>query len=112
MSGRPTALAQRMELRSRWEAFNRRDDLKPGDLVMEKPGMGFLKPEHTSTHVFMLWRLLDMGDPIDRMICRDWVENHVVDTLDCLVVHISDGGHSLYWQPHSLAQLMRAPDDD
>lgn len=108
---RPQVDAQRMELEARWLSYHRHEDIKPGTLVVEKDGIGVFKPNLRRNTILMLWRYLDPEDPIDAIIIKDWVSEHRINRLDCILAYITDDGSTLDWIPHEAAQL-RAVDQD
>ena len=85
--------------------------LRPGTLVQEKRGFGFIQVGGT---VLMLWRYLDMGHEQDKAIALRWVYGGSCDRVDCLVALIDlepSGhlGHAIAFGPHASWLLERYP---
>jgi hypothetical protein len=95
--------AQSMELRDRYMRAQVKADLKPGDLCREKAGIGML----VHAPILILWRWLDMKDRQDRLIVKDWIENHHTNRIDCMVAFLSDDGRDMVIMPHELGRLKR-----
>lgn len=104
-SSRPHVDAQHMELAARWDAYNEPHDLKPGDFVVEKRGVGMKKP--SSVILMMVWRLLDMNDPNDKLLAEQRISEYPVNRLDCIVAWLTDDSSTLVFEPHELARLQR-----
>lgn len=90
---RPLIEAQVMELQQRWIAYNSHYTLKPGDLVVDKHGLGSLKPKLRDTYVFILWRMLDLSSYVDQQLVDLWVHAGVIaNNYDCVVAAIGEDG--------------------
>ena len=94
-------LAQIMELRSRFQSAKVSHDLKEGDAVREKEGIGILNGRPP----VMLWRLLRFDNFADREIIRSAVPHRILPTVDCLVGRISDDAVCVLFIPHYTAFL-------
>jgi len=105
----PVPAAQAMELRSRWEAARQTSDLKPGDLCVDKPGLGSLRKEYRGSVIYIVWRMLDPDDWLDREIVLRHVGRGTagIDRPDCLIGDVSDGDGVVAIRPHQLSQLER-----
>lgn len=104
---RPLMEAQRMELLSRWQSYNEPQNLKPGDLVVEKDGLGRKKPSSRGTILMMVWRMLDPHSPYDAALIEQWLAEYPSNRLDCLVAWLTDDAVAVIFEPHELAQLRR-----
>src|SRR6185437_13553982 len=101
---RPVAEAQVDELRRRFAATHAGPtDLRYGDVVREKRGVGMVTLDVRDTLPLLLWRPLDRTDPIDLDIIRAGLHN-CVDRFDCLVGMIHTGG-TVEFRAHCLAYL-------
>lgn len=108
----PMLCAQAEELKSRWTAAQQVDNLPPGTLVLEKPGLGCLVKKVRRTQLLIVWRMLDLADPIDQALIMRAINSGLsnTDRPDCLVGEINyQGGApevvSIY--AHHLSQLRR-----
>lgn len=104
---RPAMADQVQKLRDLRQRFERRHDLRPGQFVRIKDGMGTLRDDVRPTMALMLWRELDIDDPRDRMLLEEWTRKSGLgnDIADCLVAHICDDGHCLILLPMTLQEL-------
>ena len=103
---RPWDEAQIDDLRARWAAHNRSEDLQPGDLIVAKPGLSTRKPEYRTGYVHMFWRRLDFATWHDRMLASVHLRGLLVDRLDCLVAYIGDDD-ALVIEPSEMATWER-----
>lgn len=100
----PLKEAQAMELRLRFDAFRTQHDLKPGDLVREKHGIGFLKDNLSENAVLMLWRFLDENDAQDWEKIQHFHRTLSFERVDCIVIFVDDDGDTR-WIMHNTAAL-------
>lgn len=105
----PLKSAQAMELRDRWERWNVPSDLKPGDLVMERPGLGSRKPHFRKNELLILWRMLDPTNPVDQMHIEQAIQrgNSGTDRQDCMVGSLEEHGICVNIYPNELRHLER-----
>lgn len=112
---RPIPEAQADELRLRWQASQAASDLKPGDLVKEKRGLGYLRRvKEGGPDALILWRMLDEENIQDFILIEDFLqEMGAFAPLDCIIGFITDGGNAVKLMPHSTQYLEPAggPDD-
>ena len=112
-------LAQRLELLGRWAGYQGQDrppnqahahpghTPKPGDLVMEKPGLSVLAPQFRKNRGLILWRILDSEDFADREIVRSFYGRTTHnDRVDCLVALVEDDGDT-FFMPVDIKKLRR-----
>ncbi len=105
----PVPLAKAMELRLRHRLAHEPSDIKPGDIVREKHGLGATKQEYRAEQVMIVWRLLDPRDWLDRQLVEKWIERNIagVDRPDCIVAELGNGGEYVSLHPHQLSMLER-----
>jgi hypothetical protein len=106
---RPVLEAQAMELQLRFAAYMKDHHLTsrvgPGNLVVEKHGLGFLDLAQKERVVWMFWRWLDPSNPVDLIIIGDAVKSQFVTDVNCIVGAVSDDNGSVVYRPHDAAQL-------
>jgi len=96
-----TPLAQAMDLQHAWNRAQEPNTLKPGDLAQEKEGLGIFNDE---CPVVIIWRMLDVNDPEDKLIMRAYYRRHACSHVNCIVGRkIEDG--SIIFLPHELERL-------
>ena len=95
--------AQAMELLDRWRRGTEVSTLVPGDLAVEKAGIGYLPKDS----LVIIWRLLDMNHAQDKAIIQDWHRTRVSERVDCMIGAITTDppGRTIVFQPHTLAHL-------
>lgn len=108
----PLLTAQADDLRARWESAQQPTDLKEGDLVMEKRGLGCQIGETRKNVLLIVWRMLDFKDFRDVALVHSWTKRGLTNTdrLDCMVGEISYGSGNpdlTGISPHQLSQLER-----
>lgn len=105
----PLPEAQAMELRLRWESWCQPSDLVPGDLVVEKRGLGSTKPQHRRERIMIVWRVLDAENWQDQAMIERHFEHNLAgsDRFDCIVGELQENGAVVSLRPHELRQLER-----
>ncbi len=106
-TSRPDMLAQRMELERRWDLYREPQDLQPGDLVLEKEGLGMLDPKLRQVTMLLVWRLLDPADPLDQAVATDFAKRFYGSAFDCIVGWLNDDATSMLFLPHERARLQK-----
>lgn len=110
---RPLVEAQILELQRRYTDYvSSSADLVPGDLVVERDGMGVLTNEARKDVVLILWRTLDEHDWQDRELIKDWIAEHEVNRLDCILAYVDADGGGLTFMLHELARLRKRDESD
>lgn len=102
---RPLMEAQQDELLARYAAAHAPRSVEPGMLVRQKHGLGFLKDQENTA--LILWRMLDLSNPLDLAMAIDFVTTKTVSTVDCLVAltAIDNGQSVIVMIPHDTSHL-------
>lgn len=111
----PMLEAQAMGLRARWDAFNEPPDVKPGDLVMHKPGLGSRRKPYRDGQLMILWRMLDAANSMDTMHVERYLSAAMVesaDQVDCIIAHIGSDGAGIAFRPDHTRQLCKWHPDE
>lgn len=104
----PVMEAQAMELRGRWESAQTQARLVPGDLCMEKHGIGARKAAYNKAQLAIFWRLLDFDNAADQMhLKRHMKRAGIADRPDCLIGVLSEGDQSLMLIVSQVSHLVR-----
>lgn len=107
LPSRPLMQAQQIELTRRFELANEPPaDIKPGDLVAFKEGLGCMTATGQETYALILWRMLNIADYQDRLHIRQH-QGTTHDRYDCLLAHVTDDASALVFVPAELAHLRR-----
>jgi hypothetical protein len=103
----PLPAAQAMELRARWQSAQESISLRPGDLCVEKDGLGSGGEGTRDRRLYIIWCLLDPNDWLDRELVSRFLAHDLagVDRLDCIVAKLDGPVVTVY--PHQLALLRK-----
>lgn len=104
---RPHVDAQLMELHARVESMCADHDLKPGDIVVEKEGLGMFQDHCRQNMPMMIVRRLDMSRDYDRQLAMRQAFEDKLDVLDCVVAWVDDDGSRLLFQCHCMGMLRK-----
>lgn len=96
-----TPLAQAMELTDRMRRMAARHTFAYGDLCVEKAGMAILKAEPVLAFV----RMLDLNVFHDQQIFTEYVKDHTIDRIDCIVAVLSPDSTFIFFSLHHTALL-------
>lgn len=104
-------LAQGMELNTRFARSLEPSYLVPGDLVLEKEGLG--SAITTQTIVYVVWSFFNKDDPSHQMIVDAWNSRELTlpPGYDVLLAYIAPSGN-LYYRPHILSHLRKVTEDE
>lgn len=93
--------AQAMELVDRYKRAHVKYELKPGDLCVEKTGMGIFD----DSPVLIFWRVLDPAVWCDRKIMKDFIKKEWCNGVNCLIGRLDDDANRVYFVPHMIEFL-------
>lgn len=96
-------MAAAMELHAAWKLTQQQRTVHVGELCQERDGLGYLMNISQGTPI-MLWRMLEWGNPYDRVLIEDAIKRHWSDRYDCLVGVKTPEGH-LDVVPHETWRL-------
>jgi len=103
----PLPAAQAMELCARYQSAQELHALRPGDLCVEKDGLGSMRQENRGRCILIVWRLLDLSNWMDQKLVERFLSYNLAgtDRLDCVVASVDGGVLTVY--PHQLALLRK-----
>lgn len=104
---RPLPEAQIMELQARFQRLNSNEPrFEPGDIVYEKPGLGFLKFGPDTPLLVLRW--LDASCLFDQELVRNMFRcTDAAANYDIVVMNISNDGAGVEVMAHNSAALTR-----
>ncbi len=106
-SARPDMRAQRLELLGRFERYGEPHEFAPGQLVVEKDGLGIIN-QSNGGRALIFWRHLEPSDAVDASIIEAANLGRFQSRIDCLVATAetgNDGTAAILFAAHDSARL-------